>query len=36
MLAGAVTRDEYLEAVAAAGFADVRILEESKPYPKGI
>jgi ubiquinone/menaquinone biosynthesis C-methylase UbiE len=33
--AGAVTRDEYLETVAEAGFADVRIIEESRPYPKG-
>jgi arsenite methyltransferase len=33
--AGSVTRDEYLYAVAEAGFADIRILEESKPYPKG-
>jgi len=33
--AGAVPRDEYLEAVDAAGFAAIRILEESSPYPKG-
>lgn len=33
--AGAVTHDEYLDAVAAAGFSDIRTLEESKPYPKG-
>jgi ubiquinone/menaquinone biosynthesis C-methylase UbiE len=33
--AGAVTRDEYLAAVADAGFSDMRILEEGKPYPKG-
>jgi ubiquinone/menaquinone biosynthesis C-methylase UbiE len=33
--AGAVTRDEYLAAVIDAGFSKIRILEESKPYPKG-
>lgn len=33
--AGAVTRGEYLDAVAGAGFADIRVLEESAPYPKG-
>jgi len=33
--AGSVTRDEYLRTVTAAGFSDIRILEESKPYPKG-
>ena len=34
--AGASTRDEYIEAVAAAGFADFRIIEESEPYRKGM
>ncbi len=33
--AGAVTRDEYLTAVSGAGFYDVTIIDESKPYPKG-
>jgi len=33
--AGAVTKDEYLATVAAAGLEDVQILEESAPYPKG-
>jgi arsenite methyltransferase len=33
--AGAVTREEYMDAVAAAGFGSIRIIEESKPYPKG-
>ncbi|MBN2625399.1 MAG: methyltransferase domain-containing protein [Spirochaetales bacterium] len=33
--AGSVTREEYLEQLSNAGFRDVTILEESKPYPKG-
>jgi len=33
--AGAVTRNEYLATLELAGFADIRILEESDPYPKG-
>lgn len=33
--AGAVTKDEYLKSVAAAGFSNVEIIEESKPYAKG-
>jgi arsenite methyltransferase len=33
--AGAVTREEYLDAVSSAGFAEVKILEESRPYLKG-
>jgi len=33
--AGAITKDEYLEAIAAAGLTNVEILEESAPYTKG-
>lgn len=33
--AGSVTREEYTEQLHIAGFRDVQILEESKPYPKG-
>lgn len=33
--AGSVTRREYMEQLQQAGFNDVVILEESKPYPKG-
>jgi arsenite methyltransferase len=33
--AGSVTRSEYLEQLKNAGFADVRVIEESQPYPKG-
>jgi len=33
--AGAVTRAEYLTMLEAAGFTNIRIFEESKPYPKG-
>ena len=33
--AGSVTRDEYLRQLKRAGFDEVTILEESKPYPKG-
>lgn len=34
--AGAVTRAEYLTMLEAAGFINIRIFEESKPYPKGL
>ncbi len=33
--AGSVTRERYLEQLSQAGFQDVRVLEESDPYPKG-
>jgi len=33
--AGADTREVYIATVAAAGFAEVEVLEESAPYPKG-
>ncbi len=33
--AGSVTREEYLETLERTGFADIRIIEESEPYPKG-
>ncbi len=33
--AGSVTRDEYLDQLRNAGFTDIRIIEESKPYVKG-
>ena len=33
--AGSVTRQEYLNQLEAAGFKDVRIIEESAPYDKG-
>lgn len=33
--AGAVTRAEYLEAIARAGLTNVTVLEESSPYVKG-
>ncbi len=33
--AGSVTRKEYLETLATAGFQSISILEESTPYPKG-
>lgn len=33
--AGAITKDEVLEAIAAAGLGDLVILEESAPYQKG-
>ena len=33
--AGAVTKNEYLAGVRQAGFQDIVILEESKPYRKG-
>jgi arsenite methyltransferase len=34
--AGAVTRAEYLASVGGAGFREIRILEESSPYKKGM
>ena len=33
--AGAVTKDEYLDALEKAGFRDIIVHEESVPYPKG-
>lgn len=33
--AGSVTKPEYLRMLMNAGFKDIRILEESKPYAKG-
>jgi arsenite methyltransferase len=33
--AGAVTKPEYMEMLASAGFVDVEILEHSEPYRKG-
>jgi len=33
--AGAVTKETYLQTLSDTGFKDVKILEESKPYPKG-
>lgn len=33
--AGSVSKEEYMETLARAGFKDVEILEESKPYEKG-
>ncbi len=33
--AGSVTRAEYLESLEMAGFTDIKIIEESEPYPKG-
>jgi ubiquinone/menaquinone biosynthesis C-methylase UbiE len=33
--AGSVTRAEYLTMLEAAGFQDIKILEESEPYAKG-
>ena len=34
--AGAVTRDEYLKTLAETGFTGIKVLEESKPYQKGM
>ena len=34
--AGAVTREEYFNTLTEAGFTDIRILDESKPYAKGL
>jgi len=33
--AGSVTKPEYLQMLLTAGFKEIRILEESKPYAKG-
>ncbi|MFA5326293.1 MAG: methyltransferase domain-containing protein [Prolixibacteraceae bacterium] len=33
--AGSITRDEYIKLIKNTGFKDFKILEESKPYPKG-
>jgi arsenite methyltransferase len=33
--AGAITKEEYLNTLENTGFKDIRIWEESKPYPKG-
>ncbi len=33
--AGAVTRDEYLDQLSAAGFGTINVIEESAPYEKG-
>lgn len=33
--AGSVTREEYLESLEKTGFTNIRIIEESAPYPKG-
>ena len=33
--AGATTKQEYLETLQKVGFKDIKILEESAPYPKG-
>jgi len=33
--AGAITKNEYLKILNDSGFADIKILEESKPYEKG-
>lgn len=33
--AGAITKEDYLKIISATGFDNLKILEESKPYPKG-
>jgi len=33
--AGSITRNEYISIIKNTGFKEFRILEESKPYPKG-
>lgn len=33
--AGSVTREDYLEQLSRAGFRNLEILKESRPYPKG-
>lgn len=33
--AGAVTRSEYMNQLQSAGFVDINVMEESKPYQKG-
>jgi SAM-dependent methyltransferase len=34
--AGAVTREEYMQTLNDAGFTEISVLEESKPYKKGL
>jgi SAM-dependent methyltransferase len=34
--AGAVTRDEYMKTLFEAGFSEIKVLEESSPYSKGL
>jgi ubiquinone/menaquinone biosynthesis C-methylase UbiE len=34
--AGAVTREEYFATLIKAGFSQIKVLEESKPYSKGL
>lgn len=34
--AGAVTREEYIKTLEETGFTEITVLEESKPYPKGL
>jgi arsenite methyltransferase len=34
--AGSVTQDEYMKTLSDCGFKSVTVLEESKPYPKGL
>lgn len=34
--AGAVTLEEYMHTLHEAGFTEISVLEESKPYPKGL
>jgi arsenite methyltransferase len=34
--AGSIPKDEYLRIIKSVGFKQVKILEESKPYPKGM
>jgi ubiquinone/menaquinone biosynthesis C-methylase UbiE len=33
--AGSVTREEYMDTLMMTGFKNIKVLEESKPYPKG-
>lgn len=33
--AGSIPKEDYLKIIKKAGFADIKIIEESKPYPKG-
>jgi len=34
--AGAVTREDYINTLVVAGFNEIKVLEESKPYHKGL
>jgi len=34
--AGAVTREDYINTLVVAGFNEIKVLEESKPYQKGL